>query len=221
MMVLRVIAGHRRLAGGAACGIVTFFLMPATLAPLTRAIVAWDIGCTAFLILVAAMFRAERLSQMAADAASQEEGEWTVFYLAVVAAAASVAALVGDYAASSDLPASVRAAHIGLVAATLLLSWLMMHTLFALRYAHAFYAHFEGDPSGRNVRGGLDFPGGEPPDYWDFLHFSLVLGMTCQTADVQISSRKMRRLATAHGFISFVFNAVILALSVNFGASLL
>ncbi len=156
MMVVRVIAGHRRLAGGAAVGLVTFLLFPVTVAPLTRAIVSWDIGCTAFLVLVAAMFRGERLSRMAADAAAQEEGEWTVFFLAIAAAAASVAALLGDYAASADLPASVRAAHIGLVAATLMLSWLMMHTLFALRYAHAFYAHYEGDPSGLNVRGGLD-----------------------------------------------------------------
>ncbi len=221
MRALRVITGHRRLTGGALCGFVAYFCLPATMLPLTREILAWDIGCTAFLVLVAMMFGSERLSYMAADAAAQEEGEWTVFYLAVGAAAASVAALLSDYAASANLPASLRALHIALVGATLLLSWLMMHTLFALRYAHAYYAHYAGDPSGRNVHGGLEFPGGEPPDYWDFFYFSLVLGMACQVSDVQVSSRKMRRLATAHGFISFVFNAVILALSVNFGASLL
>ena len=204
------------------------------MSPLTQAIVAWDIGCTAFLVLVAAMFSGERMGQMAADAAAQEEGEWTVFWLAFVAATASVAALVGDYATSKDLPASVRGlhvafgggrvlcrGHVALVALTLLLSWLMMHTLFALRYAHGYYARAADDPASRDVHGGLEFPGGEPPDYWDFFYFSLVLGMACQTADVQVSSRKTRRLVTAHGFVSFVFNAVILALSVNFGASLL
>ncbi len=191
------------------------------MSPLTREIVAWDIGCVAFLILVAAMFSGERMVNMAADAAAQEEGEWTVFWLAVVAAAASVGALVGDYAATTTVPAALRGVQIALVGVTLMLSWLMMHTLFALRYAHGYYAHNPDDPSGRNEHGGLDFPGGEPPDYWDFFYFSLVLGMACQVADVQCSSRKMRRLAAAHGFISFVFNAVILALSVNFGASLL
>ena len=98
MKVLRVIAAHRRLASGAVCGLVSFPLMPATIAPLTQATIAWDIGCAVFLALVAAMFSGERMSQMAADAAAQEEGEWTVFGLAFVAAAASVAALVGDYA---------------------------------------------------------------------------------------------------------------------------
>ena len=222
MFLVRVITAHRRLASGAACGLASLLVLPATLAPLTRAIIAWDIGCTAFLVLVAVMFSSEKMNRMATDAAAQREGEWTVFWLAFAAAAASVAALVGDYAGTSDMPASERGLHIGLVAITLLLSWMMMHTLFALRYAHAYYALTkEPDPSLRKQRGGLAFPGGEPPDYWDFFHFSLVLGMTCQTADVEITSRKMRHLATAHGFVAFVFNAVILALSVNFGASLL
>ena len=220
MMVLRVLAGHRRLTGGALCGLAAYFCLPATMSPLTQAIVAWDIGCSAFLALVAAMFSGERMSHMAADAAAQEEGEWTVFWLAVVAATASVAALVGDYAAANALPGSLRGLHVALVGATLLLSWLMMHTLFALRYAHGYYARI-GDPGGQDVQAGLAFPGVEPPDYWDFFYCSLVIGMACQVSDVQITSRRMRRLATAHGFLSFVFNAVILALSVNFGATLL
>jgi uncharacterized membrane protein len=221
MLVMRVIAAHRRLAGGAICGLLSVPFLPATMSPLSRAIIAWDIGCTAFLVLVALMFSTERLSRIAADAAAQREGEWTVFWLAFAAAAASVAALVGDYAAAAKLPASLHGLHIVLVAVTLLLSWLMMHTLFALRYAHGYYSHRASDAAGQNIRGGLEFPGGEPPDYWDFFYFSLVLGMACQTADVQITTRRMRHLATAHGFVAFVFNAVILALSVNFGASLL
>lgn len=221
MMLLRIVAGHRRMAGGALCGLVSFALLPATITPLTRAILAWDIGCTAFLVLVATMFSRERMSDMAADAAAQEEGEWTVFWLAVIAAVASVAALVGDYASTATMPAAVRGIQIALVGLTLMLSWLMMHTLFALRYAHGYYTRKPGDPSGQNFHGGLSFPGDEPPDYWDFFYFSLVLGMACQVADVGCTSRQMRRLAAAHGFVSFVFNAVILALSVNFGASLL
>ena len=221
MLVLRVIVGHRRLMGGAASSAVALLLLPATISPLTRTIVAWDIGCTAFLLLVAAMFSGERINHMADDAESQEEGEWTVVWLAVAAATASVAALVGDYAAAKDMPSSLHGLHVALVGATLLLSWLMMHVVFTLRYAHEYYARNPSDPSGRNIDGGLEFPGGAPPDYWDFLYFSLGIGMACQVSDVPITSRRLRRLATAHAFISFVFNAVILALSVNFGASLL
>ena len=83
--------------------------------------------------------------------------------------------------------------HVGLVTATLLLSWLVTHVVFALRYAHEYYATDLGGPG---VDGGLDFPGKEPPDYWDFCYFAVVIGMTFQVSDVQITSRKLRRLAT-------------------------
>ncbi len=219
----RVIAAHYRLAAGALCGFVAFILLPATMSPLTRSIIAWDVGCTAFLLQAAVMFCSERLTRMAADAEAQQEGEWTVFGLTVGAAVASVAALIGQYAVVKDLPSPLRGLHVALVCATLLVSWLMTHTVFALRYAHEYYAHDEhgGDAGGKTEDGGLEFPGGVRPDYWDFVYFSLVLGMTFQVSDVQITSRKLRRLATAHGFLSFVFNTVILALSVNIGASLL
>ena len=71
------------------------------------------------------------------------------------------------------------------------------------------------------VRGGLEFPGGEAPDYWDFFYFSAVLGMTFQVSDVQITNRTLRRLATVHGLVSFAFNTVIVALTVNIAASFL
>ena len=67
---------------------------------------------------------------------------------------------------------------------------------------------------------GLKFPGGEPPDYWDFLHFSVVVGVACQTADVAFTSKRMRRLGTIHGLVAFTFNTVILALTINLLASL-
>jgi uncharacterized membrane protein len=214
---VRILYGHFRIALAAAAGGLGWWGLPATSLPLTRLIYAWDIGCVAFLLLAAAMFRAERTQRMAADAEVQEEGEWTVFAITVVAIAASFAAIAGQYAAVKNLT-SGRGPHIALVAATLLLSWLMAQIVFALRYAHEYYAH---DNDEVKVDGGLEFPGGEPPDYWDFVYFSLVLGMTFQVSDVQISSRKLRRLAAAHGLLSFVFNTGILALSVNIGASLL
>ena len=80
---------------------------------------------------------------------------------------------------------------------------------------------YERQPGASRVDGGLDFPGGLSPDYWDFFYFALVLGMTFQVSDVQITSRKLRRLAAAHGLIGFLFNAVIIALTVNIAASLL
>ena len=215
---LRVLLAHRRLAGGAICGGMAILLLPATVSPLTRAIIGWDVGCLAFLGLAAAMFRGAGMPRIAADAAAQEEGEWTVFCLTIGAAVASFAAIVGQYSTVKTLPEGGRALHVGLLVLTLLLSWLMTHTLFALRYAHEYYTR---SPGRSEVDGGLVLPGGAPPDYWDFLYFALVLGMTFQVSDVQITSPGLRRLATVHGFLSFLFNTVILALSVNIGANLL
>ncbi len=99
-------------------------------------------------------------------------------------------------------------------------SWLLIHTVFTLRYAHVFYrSEQEADVEGSG--GGLIFPGGHYPDYQDFAYFSFVVGMTCQVSDVNITSRSMRRLALLHGLLSFAFNTVILALSINIISGLL
>jgi uncharacterized membrane protein len=96
------------------------------------------------------------------------------------------------------------------------LSWFFIHTMFALHYAHEFHAaHRE------NGGGGLSFPGEEDPDYWDFMYFSFVIGMTSQVSDVAIAARSIRRIATAHGIVSFLFNATLVALTVNIAASAL
>ena len=138
---------------------------------------------------------------MAADAEAQEEGEWTVFWLTVAAVTFSFVAVIGEFSGIKDLPAAQRNLHVILVAVTLLVSWLMTHTTFAFRYAHEYY---EIDPGGVGIVGGLEFPGEKRPDYLDFLYFALVLGMTFQVSDVQITARKFRRLAAAHGLLSFL-----------------
>ncbi|MFY2802093.1 DUF1345 domain-containing protein [Achromobacter dolens] len=97
-------------------------------------------------------------------------------------------------------------------AASIVLSWLYMNMIFALHYAHGYYSHRNG------MHKGLDFPGKEDPDYWDFAYFSLVLGMTFQVSDVQIVSRRLRRTALLHSVIAFFFNVFIIAISVNVAA---
>jgi uncharacterized membrane protein len=96
---------------------------------------------------------------------------------------------------------------------TIVLSWAFIHTIFALHYAHEYHAEH------RKNRGGLAFPGEEAPDYWDFVYFSFVIGMAAQTSDVAITSKAIRRTVAAHGIVSFVFNAALLALTVNIAAS--
>jgi uncharacterized membrane protein len=225
--IWRIIVGRPRLIIGLLCGLLSTQLWSVH-SSLTRSVLSWDTGCTIFLVLVAHMFITERESRLARDAQRDQEGEWTIFWLTVGAVAASFAAIVGEFSVSKSAPEPQRGLHVALVAITLLLSWLMTHTIFALRYAHEYYdavppdtARAKPSPTGGSFAGGLDFPGDQPPDYWDFFYFALVLGMTFQVSDVQITARHLRRLATVHGFLSFLFNTVILALSVNIGASLL
>ncbi len=214
----RVAASRPRLWIGVVCGVVAWVLLPARLSLTTRGTLAWDIGVIVYLVLAAFLFTTEVSARMAKDAARQQEGEWTIFSLTIAAAVVSLAAILGEFAGSKDIPAAQRNLHIALVAATLLLSWLMVHTTFAFRYAHEFYSH---DTGGQGIDRGLEFPGEQDPDYLDFVYFALVLGMTFQVSDVQITSRKMRRLASVHGLLSFLFNTIILALTVNIAAGLL
>jgi uncharacterized membrane protein len=210
MLIWRIFRARWHLAAAGALGFAAFGLMPATLAPLARCIFAWDVGCAGFLALVAVMFVWPEEGKMARRAARQQEGEWTVFVITLGGVLASTAVLVAGFPAGD-------AQRVPAVGATLLLSWLTMHTLFALRYAHEFYTHTQPDAPD----GGLIFPGEPAPDYWDFMYFALVLGMTFQVSDVQITGRKLRRLATAHGVLAFIFNTALVALSVNLAAGLI
>jgi uncharacterized membrane protein len=198
---------------------VAYPLLPRGLGGATRAVLAWDIGSLVLLVLAAILFFREGSdAAMAENAKAQEEGEWTAFWIVIAGVAISFVALTQELGNVKDAGATVRGLHIGLVAATLVLSWLVTQVVFALRYAHEFYTVTEDRAK---VDGGLEFPGTEPPDYWDFLYFSMVLGMTFQVSDVQITSRKLRRLATVHGFIGFLFNTVIIALTVNIASGLM
>lgn len=104
--------------------------------------------------------------------------------------------------------------HIALAAVAVFCSWALIQTVFTLRYAHLYYAawHTNANPE---TSPGLDFPNCREPDYFDFAYFSFVIGMTFQVSDVQITSKKIRRLALLHGLLSFIYNTVIVALSIN------
>ena len=99
---------------------------------------------------------------------------------------------------------------------TIVLSWTFLHWIFALHYAREFYG-----ASAEKHAGGLLFPGKEDPDYWNFLYYSLVVAMTAQVSDVQVTSKTIRRLTTVHGVTSFFFNVAVLALTVNIVSSLM
>lgn len=181
-------------------------------------VVSWDIGALTLILLWGSIMLRTPPIDMPARAKAQEDGEWAVFAVSLAAIFASLFVIILEFQNIGSLKGSVRAYHLALVVVTLVLSWLTMQLIFALRYAHEFYASSDGTD---RFDGGLDFPHEPEPDYFDFVYFAMVLGMTFQVSDVDITARKIRRLATLHGFVGFLFNTVILALTVNIAASLL
>lgn len=140
-----------------------------------------------------------------------DPGAITLFGLVVSAACASTVAVALAVDTGKTLHGWARWGHLALAMASLASSWLLLQTVFALHYARVYYRRGdEGD-----LVGGLVFPGGQAPDYLDFLYFSAVVGMTSQVSDVAVASRHMRRLTLVHGVLSFGFNLVVLAIAVN------
>ncbi len=149
-------------------------------------------------------------------AGNQDTNRTLIFLFVVSAAFISLFAIV--ILLQQDPHASKRGLtnYLVLATAAVFCSWTLIHTLFTLHYAHLYYTYVDesAHATGKNA-GGLDFPGTSLPDYLDFAYFSFVLGMTFQVSDVQITSPVMRRLALLHGFLSFVYNTIIIALSIN------
>ena len=213
-----LVAGHGRLFACIAIGAARLALRPSRWPTLGRSIAAWDIGSIIYLAMMCWLFLSSPVARMPANAEAQEDGEWVLFFLVLAGISISFVAILGEFGSMKDAASTVKDQKIALVGVTLAISWMLTQAVFALRYAHEFYAR--GDAQG-NVAGGLDFPKEDTPDYWDFLYFAIVLGMTFQVSDVQITSRMLRRLATLHGLLGFLFNTVIIALTVNLASSVL
>lgn len=206
---------HLPLVLGLAVVVAIGLLTPSDWRPSTRAAAGWNAGVALFLtISLIKIARIRSLDQIRARAAELDDAGSGVLPLSLIAAAASVAVVIGEAATA---PHSQTLLTSLLVLGTLVLSWTFIHLIFAQHYAHGFYGPGEGGKD----RGGLLFPGEDEPDYWDFIHFSLIIGVANQTADVQIADRRLRRISSVHSLTAFVFNTVILALGVNFAISLI
>ena len=205
---MRVVYARPRTFIAMAIGTVAFFLLPGSLRLVTRLLIGWDVFVAFYLVLVYALVLRSGLVHIRRNAVLQDDGRFLILLVTALGAFASIAAIIfgldEQHRSSPEL---------ALATVTIALSWATVHTTFALHYAHDFY---------RGTPGGLQFPSGdqhEDADYWDFVYFSFVIGMTAQVSDVGITDRTIRRTATVHGIISFVFNTALLALMVNIAAS--
>ena len=193
------------LAAGVLAGLIVLLLVPTYAIGVGANVMFAVYLALAFIELP--VLSADFLMQRPDDADSPVAAIFGVTVIVAVVAIGSLFLTLNDGGRSDALEIAVSVVSV-------LLGWFTVHTMAGLHYAHEYYV--DADP-GRNtsVVGGLDFPGGERPDGFDFLYFAYVIGMTAQVADVAITSRAMRRRVTLHGVFSFLFNTVIVAATVN------
>lgn len=211
---VRMATTRPRLFVGIAVGILSWLALD--FAPglrwSTRAILAWDAGVFTAVVGMMIHMADKRADDIRASSAEQDEGQGMILTVVLIACVASLATVAAELDLAKGAAGLEKVLRVSLVSVTVAASWFMVQLIFALHYAHEYY-------SARRP-GGLKFPGEEDPDYWDFIHFSVVIGAAAQTADIAFTSKPLRRLGTLHSLIAFVFNTVVLALSINLLASL-
>jgi len=201
---------HGRLIACLAVGVAVTLLLPADWPLPARLLAGWDGFILLYLTHASLFVAGSSIEQIRRRAAVQDEGGFAILLLTMIAAFASLAALVVLLGGDKGGPQAQSVLRLGFAIATIVLSWLFVHTMFTLHYAHEYYGDRSDDRTG-----GLKFPGNASPDYWDFLYFSLVIAMTSQVSDVAITSKLIRRVVSLHGALSFFFNLGILALTIN------
>jgi len=165
----------------------------------------------------------------------QDNNRTVIFIFVLAAALMSLFVVVLLLKSTQQLTGNALTLHILLSITAVMCAWALVHTIFVFRYAHLYYES-KGKSSAKPVsvranakdlisdtkgddqakyKEGLEFPEERTPDYLDFTYFSFVIGMTFQVSDVEISSKRIRRLALMHSLVSFAFNTVIVALSIN------
>lgn len=216
-LLVRFVLARPRLLICLVIGLATACLLPESVAQraISRAIIGWNVGAGLYLLLAARLMFWSTHERMRTRALQQDEGRILVLVFVIAAALMCVGAIVAQLAAVKDLHGTLRYTHIALAACTIATSWAFTQVMFALHYAHDYYVtEIHGE------HGGLDFPGGQPPDYGDFLYLASVIGTSGQTADVSFTNRKMRRTGMVHCVLAFVFNTTLIALTINIASGL-
>jgi len=218
MPVLRQIRARPRLALSFLAGLACYLLLPEAIVmrTATRFLASWNGAVLLYLLLAAHMAWTSTPAQMNRRARLQDEGRGLVLLMSVAASLVSLLAIVDELGVVKDMSGSLRFWHIALSASTVATSWLFMHLMFALHYAHDYYLDLA-----RGKPGGLIFPGTELPDYWDFLYVAAVIGTSGQTADVSLGSRAARRIGLVHCVVAFFYNTTVVALTINIAASVI
>jgi uncharacterized membrane protein len=209
--------GRPRLWSAIALGALTWALLPESLINHagTRYLMAWNVCAFTYLALAVHMMRTSDADHITRRAINQHEGRFLVLAVVITGAVSVLVAITSQLGPIKDASDLVKVWHVALTVVTVLSTWLFIHTLFAMHYAHDFYiarANQQPEP--------LQFPGEDQPDYGDFMYAACIIGTSGQTADVSFASRAVRRVCLLHCTFSFFFNTTILALTINIAAGL-
>lgn len=177
-----------------------------------RLILVWDMFCISMILFSWILFTTTNSDDLCIVVEKQDDGLKIIFTIVLVAISFSVFGTLALLVEKNESTVN-KFWHTIISLSPVLLSWVLLHTMFAIRYAHLYHDHnLLG--TGSNV-GGIEFPSKEDPDYLDFAYFSFIIGMTFQVSDVTVSSRTIRRFVLMHSLISFAFNTIIVALTIN------
>ncbi len=206
------LSAKRRLAMVVAIAIVVYAIGPAVAPVANRLLVTWNAASVTYLMLYWLTIMRADAHLTRRRAGTYDQAAYIILLLVTNAACASIIAIgfvMGDVKSLAFWP---KALHVGLSISALVLSWMLIHTVFAFHYARRYYA--TASPH-EGPAAGLRFPGVDEPDYFDFAYYSFVIGMTSQVSDVAVTSAHMRRATLAHSVLSFIFNIAVLAMSIN------
>jgi uncharacterized membrane protein len=181
----------------------------------TRMTIGWNVGALLYLGLAIHMMFWGSHERMRKRAVREDDGRLILLAMVVLSAITCLGAIVAELALAKTMQGAERYGHIGLAALTIFSSWMFTQIMFALHYAHDYYL-----AESRNQTGGLHFPGDHAPDYGDFLYAACVIGTSGQPADVSFTNRTQRRVGLLHSVLSFFFNTLVLALTINIASGL-
>lgn len=179
---------------------------------LTHVMIGWDTFSLCMIIMSWITFSITTSQQIRQQSNVQDSSRTLIFMIILISTCASFLAVLLLMVTKKDYK-NAETFHLIIAISGMILSWFLIHTIFTLRYAHIFYGDDLENP--KVHAGGLEFPDDKRPDFFDFAYFAFVLGMTFQVSDVQITSKRLRRLAMLHGLLSFGFNTIMIALTIN------
>ena len=192
--------------------LVYFLVVVKQIDVITHILMSWEAFTICLIVMDWITFSITKTDQIRQQARIQDSSRTVIFLIILISTLASFLAILLLIVTKGKFRTQ-QSIHLIVAVAGLILSWFLIHTIFTLRYAHIYYDDDDDHPETHAA--GLIFPGDDKPDYKDFAYFAFVIGMTFQVSDVQVTSKRLRRLVLLHGILAFGYNTIMIALTIN------